>query len=81
MELPDFISDNIAILLVALVVLITVVLFLAQKLLGSKSGTSTAVTSAVKPNTPTEDKQLQQSQAAKKFRKKLQEISLDLDKN
>lgn len=72
MGLPHFISDNIAILLVALVVLIAVILFLANKLMGSNSA----------PSTLNQDKEnpLEQSPAAKAFRKKLEEISLDLDK-
>ena len=72
MGLLQFLTDNIAILLVALVVLIAVVLVLANKLMSA----STGVTSESGAQSP-----LDQSPAAKAFRKQLKEINLDLDKS
>lgn len=72
MGLLQFLTDNIAILLVALVVLIAVILVLANKLMSPSSGSTPEL--GVQP-------QLDQSPAAKAFRKQLQEINLDLDKS
>lgn len=70
MGLLQVVSDNVAIFLVALVVLLTVILLIASKLMGPKSEQGTA-----------DLNQRDQSPAAKAFRKNLQEISLDLDKD
>ncbi|MDO5667240.1 MAG: hypothetical protein Q4G44_05400 [Alcaligenaceae bacterium] len=67
MALLQVISDHIAISLVLLVVFIALTVFLAQRISGSKGSP--------------DDSQLDQSPAAKAFRKKLQDISLDLDKD
>ncbi len=72
MGLLQFLTDNIAILLVAFVLLIAVTLALANKLMGPSSG-------AV-PELGTQPP-LDQSPAAKAFRKQLKEINLDLDKS
>ncbi|CAM5209150.1 hypothetical protein OURE66S_01889 [Oligella ureolytica] len=70
MGLLQVVSDNVAIFLVALVVLLAVILFIASKLMDPKSEQGTA-----------DPGSLDQSPAAKAFRKNLQEISLDLDKD
>lgn len=72
MGLLQFLTDNIAILLVAFVLLIAVILVLANKLMGPSSGTV--------PELGTQSP-LDQSPAAKAFRKQLKEINLDLDKS
>ncbi|NLA52137.1 MAG: hypothetical protein GX860_08470 [Alcaligenaceae bacterium] len=72
MGLLQFLTDNIAILLVAFVLLIAVILVLANKLMGPSSGTVPEL-GAQSP--------LDQSPAAKAFRKQLKEINLDLDKS
>ena len=70
MGLLQVVSDNIAIFLVALVVLLAVILFIASKLMSPKSTQGAS-----------DLNQLDQSPAAKAFRKNLQEISLNLDKD
>lgn len=70
MGLLQVVSDNVAIFLVALVVLLAVILLIASKLMGPKSAQGAS-----------DLNQLDQSPAAKAFRKNLQEISLDLDKD
>lgn len=86
MVLLQFLSDHIAVSLVALVLFIAVAAFLAQKLLGTKEAQHSPSTNSASSNTQTQkelkdDAHLDQSPAAKAFRAKLKDISLDLDKN
>lgn len=79
MEVLYFLNDHIAISLVALVVGIALAAFLAQKLSsrGSADGSANkAGGSDTESHVP-----LDQSPAAKAFRAKLKEISLDLDRD
>ncbi|CAM5206021.1 hypothetical protein OURE66S_02314 [Oligella ureolytica] len=70
MGLLQVVSDNVAIFLVALVVLLAVILFIASKLMDPKSEQGTA-----------DPGSLDQSPAAKAFEKIFKKISLDLDKD
>ena len=82
MQLPHYISDNITALLVAFVLLITVILFLAQKFMRTKNLADEAEDSLVLAKQKTKGiASADQSPAAKAFREKLKEISLDLDKD
>lgn len=85
MELLHFLSEHIAISLVALVVLIAITVFLAQKMSGSNASLSSPDqrTASVRPLSKTSPAatELDQSPAAKAFREKLKDISLDLDKD
>lgn len=86
MELLHFLSEHIAISLVALVVLIAITVFLAQKMSGSNASLSspdqrTASAGPLNKTSPADAVELDQSPAAKAFREKLKDISLDLDKD